>query len=539
MMRPKRNSPQAAKPAVLRDRQVDRTFFSGKAEQMTDIPTKWTQKNLPLGSLLLDEANPRLPGERQRRSQDELIAYLVEYQHVYEEVAKSIARNGFYPNEALIAIREPSLGKKSVFTVIEGNRRLAALKSLAHPEILPENKQNKFRALAAKANTPTSVPVFIAPSRLAAAPFIFSRHTQKQVAEWTPANQGKAFRHLLEDGQTIDDVVSLTGIVRGEVLRHLRYDALYRMACGIDLGEKVNRKVRFPANFGITTLERIFQHQPFRERLGVDWDDEKILKGTVKADAFQRAFSRIVTDIAEGNETSRSLQNEGDLKRYMKDLETAGVFPDPKADKGRFTFDNLSGAKPSAATTEPPKKGGKAPKRAQGPSKSIIPRDIRKGSISSSTRIREVFEELKGIKIETQRNATALLFRTLVDLCTTNYINKKGYMEALLAHYHGDHKSHHKGGKKAPEHAPTLRQMLHWLIDNHPPFRGQALSALRRFADPKNQEMCLDDLDKFTHNVYIVPTADKLRAIWEQLDPYMRLVLSDPEEPDTGDASDA
>src|SRR3990167_8864 len=85
---------------------------------------------LPLDQLLLDEENPRLASSLTGRpTQDDLVEMLWEEMAV-DEVAYSIAANGFYDHEPLIVIPK---GKK--FVVVEGNRRLAAVLLLVNAKL--------------------------------------------------------------------------------------------------------------------------------------------------------------------------------------------------------------------------------------------------------------------------------------------------------------------------------------------------------------------------------------------------------------------
>ena len=81
---------------------------------------------VPVGNLLLDGDNPRLPEKLRGGSQSELLNFLRE-KGVLEELAQSYLDNGFFQHEPLIVLRTGDHGK---YTVVEGNRRLAALKIL-------------------------------------------------------------------------------------------------------------------------------------------------------------------------------------------------------------------------------------------------------------------------------------------------------------------------------------------------------------------------------------------------------------------------
>ena len=83
-------------------------------------------RHIPVGNLLLDGANPRLPEKLRGGSQSELLNFLRK-KGVLEELAQSYLDNGFFQHEPLIVLPPDDHGK---YTVVEGNRRLAALKIL-------------------------------------------------------------------------------------------------------------------------------------------------------------------------------------------------------------------------------------------------------------------------------------------------------------------------------------------------------------------------------------------------------------------------
>lgn len=68
---------------------------------MTTDYSKWPLKAMSATNLFLDPENPRIPATGRRLSQRELIAELVEHDGVYE-LAKSIAENGYFPNEVIV-----------------------------------------------------------------------------------------------------------------------------------------------------------------------------------------------------------------------------------------------------------------------------------------------------------------------------------------------------------------------------------------------------------------------------------------------------
>jgi hypothetical protein len=98
----------------------------------------WTTSRRSVASLHLDAKNPRLGRETSARAPREIIQYLFEHDKALD-VAESIVARGYFPNEPLLAIKE-----NNQFVVVEGNRRLAALKALREPGLLEGSLNRKL-----------------------------------------------------------------------------------------------------------------------------------------------------------------------------------------------------------------------------------------------------------------------------------------------------------------------------------------------------------------------------------------------------------
>ena len=87
----------------------------------------WEIRRLSVDAIRLDKKNPRLPENMLNESQRGIIYYMVEEFKILE-IAKSIVKNGFFINESPIFVKEGGH-----FVVVEGNRRITALKLLRDP----------------------------------------------------------------------------------------------------------------------------------------------------------------------------------------------------------------------------------------------------------------------------------------------------------------------------------------------------------------------------------------------------------------------
>ena len=135
-------------------------------------------KDIALDQLLLDEQNPRLPTTIGRQ-QATMILYLARTTSI-AEIMEAIAENGYFPGEPLIVIPGPA-GK---FIVVEGNRRLTALKLLQQPELY--GKSRKIHDIAHEADhRPTVIPCVEFPGRDDVINYLGYRHITG-VKQWEP-----------------------------------------------------------------------------------------------------------------------------------------------------------------------------------------------------------------------------------------------------------------------------------------------------------------------------------------------------------------
>ena len=84
---------------------------------------------LPVGELHLDGKNPRIQRVGEDLEQESILKILWD-EYSVDEVALSIAQNGFFPHEPLFATEEDGR-----LVVVEGNRRLAAVRLLREPDL--------------------------------------------------------------------------------------------------------------------------------------------------------------------------------------------------------------------------------------------------------------------------------------------------------------------------------------------------------------------------------------------------------------------
>ena len=184
-------------------------------------------KVLDIASLEFDKNNPRLPTSLQDADEDEILGYLASKTGI-ERLMASIGENGFFDGEAIVVI--PSAPDK--YTVIEGNRRLAALRLLQVPELAGKMRGIVRVAKAAK-NKPDKVPAFVVESRDDTLQYLGFRHISG-VQRWDPLSKARYLEALFdrtkgEPGLRYTAVAREIGSTAPAVRRNLDALAAYKV----------------------------------------------------------------------------------------------------------------------------------------------------------------------------------------------------------------------------------------------------------------------------------------------------------------------
>ena len=104
------------------------------------LPSRPAYRHVPVEDLEFDSNNPRLGGSATGLNQNAIQELLEQIPHYATELVPSFVENEFIAYEPLV-VRQ----KGSKFVVIEGNRRLAAVKHiLAHPDEFSQTVRDQF-----------------------------------------------------------------------------------------------------------------------------------------------------------------------------------------------------------------------------------------------------------------------------------------------------------------------------------------------------------------------------------------------------------
>ncbi len=229
-----------------------------KSKYTPPIPTK-------VDDLLLDPKNPRIPKEHQSSSQEDLIIFVAqEYNSL--AIAESIASHQYFSSEPLIAIPASEDGR---FVVVEGNRRLAALKLLLHPDLRAKLLNRAEWDEIPTNNVPQEVPVVLVKTRREVAPIIGYRHISG-ILPWDAYSKARYIAAQMDSGLNFKQTADEVGEEVSEVRSNYRNYRIAEQVAELDVDpEELSGLMN---GFGIFT--RAMQSGKLRDFIGAPPQDE-------------------------------------------------------------------------------------------------------------------------------------------------------------------------------------------------------------------------------------------------------------------------
>ena len=458
--------------------------------------TKWEQRKLKVDSLRLDNENPRLPEEMLHETQSAIIQFLVDEFNVLE-IAKSIAKNGFFINETPIVVK---VGK--IFVVVEGNRRITALKLLRNPELAPARKKYSYSRLAEDVDTSQweRIPVYIAPSKEAASPILIARHGTEMTSPWQRIMKMRFLAGEVLKGVSHEEISEKFSVSISEV-RTAAYTILLReMIRSAEISD-AEKDSYLSEKFQTSTLTRIIEARRFSDKTGL-----QLIGATLQFKIPQKEFLDIIlyicSEIATGALTHRTHEDVKERNMYIDKI----IADCTTGKTGEFCFEA-----PTQEETQD-KKEPRSPK----------PRRRWERLISETMDFNTGLYKLNELLLEGQKmhigvypHACALLMRTILDLSIQRLYDINGNLEETI-----DSDGKTKG----------LTKRINILTSNHSTwFPNKAIcDKFKRFtARDSESYIHVETLNDYVHGDYGKPTKDDLKNFWSQIEPLIDLLLED------------
>lgn len=256
-------------------------------------------KLIDIENLELDLTNPRSPDQKNQRAAIETLvkqsgAKLI---RLAEDIAKS---SGLDPSQ--LPLVRPS-NREEIYVVMEGNRRLAALKLIHNLALLnsldiPKRTKDRFRHLhdAHSASLPKQILCSII-SEEEARRWIYLRHTGVNDGVGVVSWDSVATQRFRGDSPALQaiDTIAATDLLDDETLAKLY------------------------AKIPISTLKRIFENAEARKPLGVDVSSTGF-SYIEDRETVNRRLALIISDLVNKRIQTRDVYTKDQIPRYVNEV---------------------------------------------------------------------------------------------------------------------------------------------------------------------------------------------------------------------------
>lgn len=192
---------------------------------MTGVVGKYS--TLPIEKLLLDKENPRFQSGSKLETQVELANKLIMGYDVYQ-IAKNIAKNGYFAPSPMVVVESDNRGEEGKFTVVEGNRRLSALKAISDSNFRKQLYDPKsWEEIASQSNfdPDTEIPVVIV-DRSEVELLLGYRHISGDLP-WQPLAQARWVAKVIDQlGYTFEEAANTSGKSKSDIIAMYRNQAI-------------------------------------------------------------------------------------------------------------------------------------------------------------------------------------------------------------------------------------------------------------------------------------------------------------------------
>lgn len=442
---------------------------------------------VPPANLRVDEENPRIsqPNAGQNKALQALAAHLGSKLHA---LAADIVEYGLDPSSLMIVMESPS--EPGRYIVLDGNRRLAAIRALENPESVKDAVDSsvlrKMRKLSQEyqADPIENVVATVLKDRAEAQHWIELGHTGEYGGaaklKWG-ADESARFRAR-----------SGTPEPHTQVL-----DFLERRG---DLSADLRRQIP------TSSFKRLIESPAVRSKLGLDLRN-KILHLLADESVVAKANMYVLRDLAPGGGTSvEQIYTKEKRQKYADNLPgDVVVKPTLKSGQGApITSAGFGGAGGGGTTS-----GKKSGKRLGKKRDRLVPSDCVLNIPSSSQRLREMERELRKLSLENHTNAVSVLFRVFIELSIDTY---------LLKHVPSVHERNKLAVKMTAAKDDLLRRQKLTM--------KQAKPVEKAVSGGTFLAASIATMHEYVHNAHMFPEPGDLRSSWDSLQPFVTALWS-------------
>lgn len=434
-------------------------------------------REIPLAKLRLDTTNPRLDDGRETQ-RDALRSMMEAQGDKVVALARDIGRNGLSPIDRFLVVQAEDDPEE--FVVLEGNRRITALKLLANPDLgdgaLRSSQVKSLRELAQGSDfyENSGIDCAVLGTRDEADHWLRLRHGGEMggagVVDWGATEKA---RYNARSGKASPELQIL-----GFLTKH-----------GIITDDEANE-------ISITSLRRLLSDGAVRRKLGIEIDRKnQAVKTHFPLKETLKGLGKVAHEMAADDFRVKKIYDDHARKTFMAGFRARDL---PKANT------RLGGAvELGAADVGHGGSGaaGRAKRKGSGRSKertTVAPGSLRLNIVQS--RLRDIYRELQQLKLERHTNAGAVLLRVFTELTVDHYIKK-----------------HKLTVRQNPDLKDNLQVVHDDLLAKNVMGRGELAPIRKAISDPGLLVSSVSTFNLYVHSYNLSPSPRDVRTAWDNL----------------------
>ena len=446
--------------------------------------------DIPVANLIVDGQNPRLTLSNQG-DRETTRALAQAQERKLQALAEDVLVHGLNPSELPIVM--PLRDGSNNYVVLEGNRRLSALKALENPEMLagavPQEIVDSIRTIAVEYQKAPILEIscVVVERRAEANHWIELKHTgENEGAGSVPWGSDESDRFRERTGRQPNFATQLLNFLESRRL--------------------VTAEQRRVAP---TTLTRIFTTPEVRDKVGLE-NTKGVLKSVGDHEQVAKALAYIVTEVAERRLTV------DDVKSKQQRIEFAEALPADLVVSRTLTKGHgvplkdipapIATTSPSTTTTTEPAEESRQHREPR-PREHLIPHDC---TLSiTNPRIQSIAGELRRMRINSSPNAVGVLLRVFIELSVDDFADS----ESLQIPRNDSLRN-------------KLQRVSKHLVDTGRLSEAQARPVRRAAQADSFLSPSVTVMNDWVHNQYESPEANVLRTYWDNLQPFVQSIWS-------------
>ena len=435
-------------------------------------------KTISLTNLLLNIENPRFDLVGNQR--EALDAMINDQSDKIYNLAKDIVNNGML-NPSELVIVTPSESDKKLHVVLEGNRRITALKILSNPSSIVTSHSSFYKRIKPLADKFKSSPI-----------------TEVLCSVFTDADEANKWIKLKHTGEN-DGI----GVVRWDAQQVARFEERIDGTSPIALqaidflrkegsvSDKLKDRLK---DVPSTNLDRLLKDKSVQSLIGLSIKDNR-LQTTLKRKEVVKGLTKIVTDLVEKKIKVKDIYTKEDRERYVESFKPIEI-PDKKQ-KERTSWELVS-----TSNTAKPKPKTAAKGTVVKDRDTLIPKDC----ILQITDVRltKIYKELRRLEVSNYENAVGVLFRVFIELSIDAYIDKYPIQNITV-----DSKLKQK----------VIDVTLH--MEQSGVSKKNELKGIRSAVNNQHDILSMDTFNAYVHNRHLSPIAKNLITSWDNIQSFI------------------